>query len=331
MDAITTLEANRQRMVELLGQLTTEEGLRPSILDDVRLGRANRPYERKRVLYESSLYIVASGRKIGFVGDRRFVYDPNNYLVLSAPLPFECRTEADVDGPMLGLSVRVVPSVVSELAVQMPTRPRPAPLDAVSCVQATPLDLAMSDAAVRLLECLRNPTDARILGPSIVREIVYRALCGPQGHLLMAMVERQGQASQINAALRWIHAHYAEPFSVARVAETVAMSVSAFHHQFKAVTGSSPVQYVKSVRLHKARSLIVDEGVGAAVAATSVGYESASQFSREFKRFFGASPSEEAKRVRALLAAPPAGTHPIERARPFPAGDLSAVIRSRES
>src|SRR5690606_21018716 len=87
----------------------------------------------------------------------------------------------------------------------------------------------------------------------------------------------------------------------------------------------------KSVRLHKARSLIVDEGVGAAVAATSVGYESASQFSREFKRFFGASPSEEAKRVRALLAAPPAGTHPIERARPFPAGDLSAVIRSRES
>jgi AraC-like DNA-binding protein len=289
-------------MVSLLVELTTGEGLRPSILDDVKLGRADRGYERAPVLYESSIYIVASGRKVGFIGDRRFVYDPNNYLVLSAPLPFECQTEPDVDNPMLGLSVRVVPSVVSELAIQLPTRPRPASMEAVSCVQATPLDIAMSDAAVRLLECLRSPIDAQILGPSVVREIVYRALCGPQGHLLMSMVERHGQASQINAALQWIHTHYAEPFSVARVADDVAMSVSAFHHQFKALTGSSPVQYVKSIRLHKARALIVNEGAGAAIAATSVGYESASQFSREFKRFFGASPTEEAKRMRAFIA-----------------------------
>jgi len=318
-------------MVELLGQLTSDEGLRPSILDDVRLGRANRSYERAPVLYQSSIYIVASGRKVGFVGDRRFVYDPNNYLVLSAPLPFECQTEADVDGPMLGLSVRVVPGVVSELAVQMPTRPRPAAIDA-SCVQATPLDVAMSDAAVRLLECLRNAADARILGPFIVREIVYRALGGPQGHLLMAMVERQGQASQINNALQWIHAHYAEPFNVARVAENVAMSVSSFHHQFKAVTGSSPVQYVKSVRLHKARSLIVDEGAGAAIAATAVGYESPSQFSREFKRFFGASPSEEAKRVRSLPAeAPAVAPRFSDGGRTSAAGHAPQLIRSKES
>ena len=292
-------------MVALLAELTTGEGLRPSLLDDVRLGRADRGYERAPVLYESSIYIVASGRKIGFIGDRRFVYDPNNYLVLSAPLPFECQTEAGADGPMLGLSVRVAPSVVSELAVQLPSRPRPASMEAAGCVRATPLDAAMSDAAVRLLECLRSPLDAQILGPSVVREIVYRALCGPQGHLLVAMVERHGQTSQINAALQWIHAHYAEPFSVSRLAGDVAMSVSAFHHQFKALTGSSPVQYLKSVRLHKARALIVNDGTGAAVAATSVGYESASQFSREFKRFFGASPIEEAKRMRAFVAEPP--------------------------
>ena len=291
-------------MVALLGELTTGEGLRPSILDDVRLGRADRGYERAPVLYESSIYIVASGRKRGFLGDRRFVYDPNNYLVLAAPLPFECQTEAAADGPMLGLSVRVMPNVVNELAIHMPARPRPAATDAVSCVQATPLDIAMSDAALRLLECLRSPLDAQILGPAIVREIVYRALSGPQGHLLMAMVERQGQASQINAALQWIHVHYAEPFSVARIASDVAMSVSAFHHQFKALTGNSPVQYLKSVRLHKARALIVNEGAGAAIAATSVGYESASQFSREFKRFFGASPTDEARRARAFIAEP---------------------------
>ena len=293
-------------MVALLAELTTGEGLRPSILDDVRLGRADRGYARAPVLYESSLYIVASGRKIGFVGDRRFVYDPNNYLVLSAPLPFECQTDAGTGQPMLGLSVRIAPSVVSELAVHMPVRPRPTVVEAASCVQATPLDAAMSGAAVRLLECLRSPVDARILGPSVVREIVYRALCGPQGHTLTAMVERQGQASQITAALHWIHAHYAEPFSVARMAGDIAMSVSAFHHQFKALTGSSPLQYVKSVRLHKARGLIVNDGAGAASAAISVGYESASHFSREFRRFFGASPTEEARRTRSFVAEPAA-------------------------
>jgi transcriptional regulator GlxA family with amidase domain len=160
----------------------------------------------------------------------------------------------------------------------------------------------MSDAAVRLLEALRMPAEAEILGPGIVREIVYRALCGPQGHLLLEMVGRHGHTAQINAALQRMHARYAEPFHVAQVAGEVGMSVSAFHHQFKALTASSPVQYVKSVRLHKARDLIVNEGTGAAVAALSVGYESASQFSREFKRFFGATPSEEARRVRALQA-----------------------------
>src|SRR5262245_36588395 len=98
-------------MVALLVELTAGEGLRPTILEDVRLGRADRKYERAPILYDSSIYIVASGRKIGFIGDRRFVYDPSNYLVLSAPLPFECRTEAAADGPMLGLAVRVLPSV----------------------------------------------------------------------------------------------------------------------------------------------------------------------------------------------------------------------------
>jgi AraC-like DNA-binding protein len=293
-------------MVALLAELTEGEGLRPTVLDDVRLGRAERGYERAPVLYDPSIYIVASGRKIGFIGDRRFVYDANNYLVLAAPMPFECETEAHAEGPMLGLSVRIAPGVVSELAVHMPNRPRAVSADSVGCVEATPLDIPMSDAAVRLLECLRRPVDAKVLGPAIVREIVYRALGGPQGHLLLAMVGRHGQASQINAALQWIHAHYAEPFSVARMADDVGMSVSAFHHQFKAVTASSPVQYLKSVRLHKARALIVNEGSGAAIAATTVGYESASQFSREFKRFFGASPAEEAKRMRAFIADPAA-------------------------
>ena len=304
MDIDRRLEANRQRMAELLATLTSNDGLHRSCLDGVSLGRATHHHPRSPVLYEPSIYIVARGRKVGYIGDRTVTYDANNYLVLAAPLPFECKTDPGVDGPMLGLSVRVAPGVIGDLASRMPPH-RPAALaDAPECMEATPLEPAMSDAAVRLLECLTTPIEAEILGPGIVREIVYRALCGPQGPVLLAMIGRHGQTAQINTALRWMHARYAEPFSVGQMAGEVGMSVSAFHHRFKAATASSPVQYLKSVRLHKARDLIVNGGVGATQAALSVGYESASQFSREFKRFFGATPSDEARRLRTLMGRP---------------------------
>lgn len=159
----------------------------------------------------------------------------------------------------------------------------------------------MSDAIVRLLECLRSPVDAAVLGPGIVREIAYHGLCGPQGDALFAMLARNGPLAQIHAVLHRMHIRYTEPLNVTRMAEEIGMSVSAFHHNFKAVTASSPLQYLKSVRLHKARMLIMHEGLGAAIAADRVGYESASQFSREFKRFFGNRPMEESKRVREIF------------------------------
>jgi AraC-like DNA-binding protein len=168
----------------------------------------------------------------------------------------------------------------------------------------------MSDAIVRLLECLRSPVDAAVLGSGIVREITYHGLCGPQGPTLFAMLDRNGQLAQIHAALHRMHTRYTEPLNVARMAEEIGMSVSAFHHNFKAVTASSPLQYLKSVRLHKARMLIMHDGLGAAIAADRVGYESASQFSREFKRFFGSRPMEASKRVREIFElAVPAGAH----------------------
>ena len=291
-------------MVALLDQFTSGDGIRPSCLDGVSFGRVSHRHPRSPVLYEPSIYIVARGRTVGYIGERRLTYDANNYLVLAAPLPFECQTEPGPDGPMLGLSVRVTPSMVSDLASRMLPNRREMLVDAAACVEATPLEIALSEAALRLVECLGSPVEADILGPGIVREIVYRALCGPRGDVLLAMIGRQGQTAQINTALRWMHARYAEPFSVSDMAGEVGMSVSAFHHRFKAATANSPVQYLKSVRLHKARDLIVNEGAGAAQAALSVGYESASQFSREFKRFFGASPTDAARRLRVFPARP---------------------------
>jgi AraC-like DNA-binding protein len=288
-----------KRMVELLSRLTTGEGMRPSILDGVKLMRADRHYPRVPVLYEPSIVIVASGRKRGYLGDCVYTYDAQNYLVLSVPLPFECETEADEHGPMFGVSVRVDLAVVSELLMKMETRISQSGHE--PGIYATPLDAALRETTVRLLECLASPADAKVLGPQIVREITYRVLCGEQGHALQALLSINGSLAQIHRALERMHSEYARPLEVPLLADEVGMSVSAFHHHFKAVTATSPLQYLKTVRLHKARMLMVQDGVGASIAADRVGYESPSQFSREFKRFFGAPPIDEAERVRAML------------------------------
>lgn len=288
-------------MVALLSELTAGEGMRPSILEGVSLSRAGRCYPRTPVLYDPSIVIIASGRKKGFVGEKCVVYDANNYLVLTVPLPFECETETVNDEPLLGVSIRIDVATVSELALKIDVRRKQSGPDSLSSICATPLDAEMMEAAIRLLKCLRSPADAKVLGPAVIREITYRVLRGPRGGALLELLARSSQMAQIFAILQHIHMNYAEPLEVARLAEESGMSVSAFHHTFKAVTATSPVQYLKSIRLHKARMLMVHDGVGAAIAANRVGYESASQFSREFKRYFGSSPIEEAQQIRKML------------------------------
>jgi AraC-like DNA-binding protein len=284
-------ETNRLKLVGLLTELAPKEGFHATILDGVKLRRSNRNEPRAPVMYEPSVYFVASGRKKGYVGDRCLVYDANNYLVLSVPLPFECEAQIGNGEPLLGVSVRLDIGVISELAASMDGCTAQQSR-AVGCVYATPLDAALGGAVIRLLECIRSPVETSVLGPSIKREITYRVLCGPRRDTLLSMLGRNGDESRVHAVLRRIHARYSEPLTVAGLAAEVGMSVSAFHHHFKAVTSTSPLQYLKAIRLHKARLMILHDGFRAVVAADRVGYESASQFSREFKRLFGHSPAD---------------------------------------
>jgi AraC-like DNA-binding protein len=291
-------------MVELLERLTSLEGMRPTTLDAVKLLRVNRSCSRIPVLYEPCIVIVAQGRKRGYLGDQTFTYDAHNYLVLTVPLPFECETQVDTDGPFLGLTIRIELSVLSELMMQMETRTCPTHVDGREpSVSATPLNAMLSDATVRLLESLSSPADAKVLGPQIVREITYRVLCGRRGGALQALLLVDGTRAQILHILHRIHSDYVCSLDVADLADEAGMSVSALHHHFKEVTATSPLRYLKTIRLHKARMLMVQEGMGASIAAERVGYESPSQFSREFKRLFGAPPVDETQRVRAMFGA----------------------------
>ena len=288
------------RLVSLLSELARGEGFGPSLLPGVQFMRSTQHVPRSPITYDPSIVIIGQGRKTGYHGGKTIVYDPNNYLVLSVPLPFECETEGSLEAPLLGLSVGVSPAVISELLTQI-EQPQPANGSRPQAIQATLLNDALSNATVRLLECLRSADDARILGPQLVREIIYRVLLGDLGHNLRALAAPHSHFGQISRVLNRIHTDYARSYDMGALAREAGMSVSTFHAHFKAVTSSSPLQYLKNVRLHKARMLMVHGGANAGTAALRVGYESASQFSREFKRLFGDGPAAVATQLRRSL------------------------------
>jgi AraC-like DNA-binding protein len=253
------------------------------------------------VVYQPNIVVVGRGRKRCYLGDKVYQYDPTHYLVLSVPLPAESEWDASPEEPVLVLAINVQPTMLGEMLLEMdePLPPvGPTPLG----ISTTPMSEELGGAVIRLLECLKAPLDSRMLGRQTVREVVYRVLCGEQGGSLRALASRDDHFARIARVLRHMHAEYARPLSAEEMAKKAGMSVPAFHHHFKLVTASSPLQYLKRVRLDQARRLMAHDGYNAGTAARAVGYESPSQFGREFKRLFGVTPVEEAEQTRARLA-----------------------------
>ncbi len=219
-----------------------------------------------------------------------FRYDANEYLLLTVPLPFECETYATSEVPLAGLRLNFDILQLQELLMDIGEDEHFQPSMAASGINSATLSEEILCAAERLLDVMERPLDARILGKQIIREILYYVLTGPCGGALLALVSRQTHFSLISRVLKRIENKYTENLSVEQLAAEANMSVSAFHHNFKSVTSTSPLQYLKNYRLHKARMMIIHDGMKASAAAMRVGYESASQFSREFKRYFGVTP-----------------------------------------
>ncbi|MFP1678260.1 AraC family transcriptional regulator N-terminal domain-containing protein [Alloalcanivorax sp. C16-2] len=298
--------AHRPTLVELLAALAPQEGYNLTALPDVRVLRSDRPLARTPVLYDPGIVIVGQGRKRGYFRDQVYCYDARHYLAVSVPVPFVMETDASPEQPLLAVYMHLDFQVAADVMIQIDRQGAPAPTAAPQSMMSSPLDPALTDSLHRFLQALNDPLEAAVLGPALVRELYFRVLTGPQGQTLRAALTLQGRFAQIRDALRRIHACHAQPLNLSELARDAGMSVPSFHGHFKAITGMAPMQYVKSTRLHQARLLMVRQGITASAASLAVGYESPSQFNREFKRLFGLPPAREAKRLRDSFALPPA-------------------------
>ena len=290
----------QNKLASLLSSLAEREGQTETGIPGVSLYRKSAPEESQPVVYDPCIVIIGQGQKRGYLGDRQFTYDANQYLVISVPMPFMCEVkQASVDQPFLALALSVDVSLIGELLMTMSQDQVPVVLDSMpDAVGAEPLSDAILTPAVQLLKSLESPLDASVLGPQYVREITYRILLGPLGPALKATVLQNSRFHHIAKVMKYLHGHYGENCSIENLARMANMSQSSLHHHFKAVTTASPVQYLKSIRLHKARALLLQGEHNASSAADHVGYSSNSQFSREYKRFFGVAPSADIERIR---------------------------------
>ncbi|KFF48550.1 AraC family transcriptional regulator [Gammaproteobacteria bacterium MFB021] len=292
-------------MVALLERLAPDEGYNLTALPDVRFLRSNRPLASTPVLYDPGIVIVCQGQKRGFFGGQIYRYDAQHYLAVSVPVPFTMETDASEREPLLAIYMHLDFELAAELMLQIDTFgdvPEATPRGMIS----TPMEAPLQTSVWRFLEAMSRPLDAAVLGPALVREIYFHVLTGAQGPSMRAALAMQGQFGKVARALRCIHAAYQDDLDVDQLSRRAGMSIATFHAHFKAVTGTSPMQYLKSTRLHQARLLMVRNGMTAAAASARVGYESPSQFSREFKRLFGRTPVAEVKRMKAAFAVPPA-------------------------
>lgn len=260
------------------------------------------PEHRLATVYEPMINLILTGSKTMTVGDRTFRYDPATYFVMSVDLPAVGAVHPADDGaPYLAVSLTLEPAIVAALLADLP-KPAGGELHG-SGFSVAPVTPELLDAWLRMLALMDRPGEIAALAPAYEREILFRVLQGPLGWMLRDIASPGTALSRIGVSIRWIKENFARPIRVEALADMAALSVSAFHRHFKAVTALSPLQYQKRVRLLHARSLLISGEGNATSIAFGVGYESPTQFSREYARQFGLPPSKDALRLRGGLRA----------------------------
>ena len=269
------------------------EGIRETAIPGVWFYRSSKGNQRQPFVYQSGIIVMGKGHKHIHVGNQPVHYGPDDYLVVGVPMPLECEAFPENGEPLLGLSIDVDSALLHRLVSELEDanfQPLTQSQQDGFCLTSVNMATDMLESCKRLMLALHTELDTKMLGESLLTEIVYRVLTGPEGHVLFNLAHHDSQYARVAKAMNKMHQSYADGLTVQNLAEEANMSVSAFHSAFRKVTLESPLQYLKKVRLNKAKELIQLEGRRVNDAAHSVGYSSTSQFSREFKRHFNMTP-----------------------------------------
>jgi AraC-like DNA-binding protein len=272
---------------------------RATILDGVSIACVTEPTPPTAVMSEPSLAVVAEGVKRTVLNGVPFDYRAGQYLVVSLDLPVIGQAlQASADEPFAVFTMQLKPAAIAPLLLETTHAARPPAFSGLAVSDATP---ELLDPVVRLLRLLDRPDDLRVLGPGLEREILWRLITGEQGALVRQIGLANSSLTRIARAIRWIREHYNEPLLVADLAALSGMSASSFHRHFRAATSMTPIQFAKQIRLQEARALLMTQSANVAEIGYLVGYESPSQFSREYRRTFGVPPGRDAVRLTATV------------------------------
>jgi AraC-like DNA-binding protein len=291
----------REELAERMAHALPHAG-RAEPLPGVHLIRAATTDEAMHAVVQPAFCVIAQGSKVLYLGEGRYQYDPYHYLLTTLNLPIIAQVlQASPSQPYLALRFDLDAALVGSVLVETGQMALRARGDA-KAIAVSPLDSSLLDAVLRLIRLLDCPTEARLFLPLLTREIVYRLVMGEQGHRLRQMTIPGGHTHRIAQAVEKIRRQFNQLLPVEELAREVGMSASSFHHYFREVTAMSPLQYQKQLRLQEARRLMLAEQLDAATAGYRVGYEDASHFSREYKRFFGAPPLRDVEQLRETVA-----------------------------
>jgi AraC-like DNA-binding protein len=293
-----SMEVALEGLVESIARWTDKGDHIETAIPGLALYRREEPTQPVSGMYEPSICWAAQGAKRVMLGDDTYTYDPHHFLLTSVDLPTVWQIiEASREKPCLGLMLKLDQREISQLMVDSHLPPPRAQQSSRGMATGT-VTLPLLAALQRLLDLLDEPRDIPILAPIIQREISYRLLVGDQGERLRQMASAGSQSHQIARAIGWLKGNFTRQLRIDDLATQVNMSTSTFHHHFRALTTMSPLQYQKWLRLNEARRLMLTERLDATTAAFQVGYESPSQFSREYSRLFGAPPLRDIASLR---------------------------------
>ena len=295
----------RARLAQrVLSRVTEPAPLQPAALPGLLLIRADQPNLNACSVYEPCVAVILQGAKRVLLGEQTLVYGEDRYLIASMDLPVMSTVlQASPERPYLAVALRLDWREIGSLVLESPRPAAAAGPGDHRAMSTGAISLPMLDAFDRLLGLLDQPDDIPALAPLIRREIHYRLLMGEAGARLRQMATVDSQSHQVARAVASLNARFHEPLRVEALAREAGMGLSTFHHHFKALTAMSPLQYQKQLRLSEARRLMLAERLDAATAAYRVGYESPSQFSREYRRLFGAPPTRDMADIRVQAGA----------------------------